>query len=124
MMIFMHTNARRTSTEFRKMAIDVPMKAKKALVFGGYTLRTRIQRNASGRPGPNVITGDYRRSWAIEVTDLNQDTIQVEVGTNEEQGYQLEFGRIPFWPPYPHVGPASDETEKEIEDHVALAVPK
>src|SRR3989442_14058968 len=31
-------------------------------------LRVRIQRNASGRPGPNVITGQYPASWNVRVS--------------------------------------------------------
>jgi hypothetical protein len=31
-------------------------------------LETRIKAKASGRPGPNAPTGDYRRSWTHEVS--------------------------------------------------------
>ncbi|MGW1798638.1 HK97 gp10 family phage protein [Streptomyces sp. NPDC001984] len=76
-------------------------------------LETQIKANASGRPGPNVITGDYRRSWTHEVHVAGDVVIGV-VGTNKPQARRLEYGfvgpdslgRIYDQPPFPHVGPA------------------
>lgn len=76
-------------------------------------LQTRIMAHASGRPGPNVITGDYRRSW--NTTHLGMASV---VGTNKPQARRLEYGfygpdrlgRVYHQPPFPHVGPAVDET--------------
>ncbi|WP_073947569.1 HK97 gp10 family phage protein [Streptomyces kebangsaanensis] len=76
-------------------------------------LETRIKANASGRPGPNVITGDYRRSWTHEV-HVAADLVTGTVGTSKPQGRRLEYGyvgpdslgRIFHQPPYAHVGPA------------------
>jgi hypothetical protein len=34
----------------------------------GQLLLTRIQANASGRPGPRAVTGNYRRSWVLDVS--------------------------------------------------------
>lgn len=73
-----------------------------------------IRRNASGRPGPRAITGDYRASWRTEHTALPHGA-HCTIGTDRPQGRRLEFG---FWdmydslgrhfyqPPYPHVQPA------------------
>ncbi|MFJ3248458.1 hypothetical protein [Streptomyces sp. NPDC086782] len=76
-------------------------------------LETRIKANASGRPGPNVITGDYRRSWTHEV-QVAGDLVTGVVGTSKPQGRRLEYGyvgpdslgRIFHQPPRAHVGPA------------------
>lgn len=93
------------------------------LVTARYTqlLRTRVRARASGRPGPRRQTGDYRR-------DINGETFQIApgvwrgtVGTNSPQGRRLEqgfigtdsLGRFYSQPPYPHFGPALDETEPE-----------
>ena len=73
-------------------------------------LLTQIQSHASGRPGPNAPTGDYRRSWSIN-TPHNGSR---EVGTNRPQGRRLEngfvgadsLGRVYNQPPFPHVEPA------------------
>ncbi|GAA2136716.1 hypothetical protein GCM10009760_16400 [Kitasatospora kazusensis] len=76
-------------------------------------LETAVKANASGRPGPNAPTGDYRRSWTHEV-QVGADGVEAVVGTNKPQSRRLEFGfvgpdilgRIFHQPPYPHVGPA------------------
>jgi hypothetical protein len=84
-------------------------------------LLTRIQANASGRPGPNAPTGDYRRSWTLVFSPAGSVAggPVALVGTNKPQGRRLEFGfvgadalgRYYNQPPYPHVRPAVDEVE-------------
>ncbi|MFG2022309.1 HK97 gp10 family phage protein [Streptomyces sp. NPDC048825] len=79
-------------------------------------LETRIKAKASGRPGPNAPTGDYRRSWTHEVS-ADGVAVTAVVGTNKPQARRLEFGfigadslgRVFNQPPYPHVGPAVEE---------------
>ncbi|MFJ7422736.1 HK97 gp10 family phage protein [Streptomyces uncialis] len=79
-------------------------------------LETRVKANASGRPGPNAPTGDYRRSWTHEVFTAGVAVTAV-VGTNKPQGRRLEYGfvgadslgRVFNQQPYPHVGPAVEE---------------
>lgn len=82
-----------------------------------------IQFNASGRPGPNIITGAYFDSWRTEPFAV-PDGGGAEIGTNQPQGKRLEFGfwdmtdsigRHFFQPPYPHVGPAVNELSDEYE---------
>ncbi len=76
-------------------------------------LETAIKANASGRPGPEAPTGDYRRSWTNEV-QATAAGVEAIIGTNKPQARRLEFGfvgpdilgRIFHQPPYPHVGPA------------------
>ncbi|MGI5143722.1 MULTISPECIES: HK97 gp10 family phage protein [unclassified Streptomyces] len=84
-------------------------------------LETQIKANASGRPGPNVITGDYRRSWTHEVHTAG-DVVMGVVGTNKPQARRLEFGyigpdslgRIFDQPPFPHVGPAVETVRPQF----------
>ncbi|MGW0822517.1 HK97 gp10 family phage protein [Streptomyces sp. NPDC002845] len=79
-------------------------------------LETRIKAKASGRPGPNAPTGDYRRSWTHEVS-ANAVSVTAVVGTSKPQARRLEFGfvgqdslgRVFNQPPFPHVGPAVEE---------------
>jgi len=79
-------------------------------------LETQIKANASGRPGPNAPTGDYRRSWTYEMS-TGPDQVTAIVGTNKPQARRLEFGfvgedslgRLYNQPPYPHVGPALEK---------------
>lgn len=89
----------------------------------GQLLATRVQAHASGRPGPNAPTGDYRRSiHAEEGTGLG-GVFAVRVGTNKPQGRRLEFGfvgtdslgRFFHQPPYAHFGPAISEIEPDFK---------
>jgi hypothetical protein len=90
----------------------------------GRLLRALIMERASGRPGPNVISGDYRGSWTPEPFDV-PDGGGVVIGTREPQGRRLEYGfydmtdslgRHFFQVPRPHVGPSVNELEDNFED--------
>jgi hypothetical protein len=92
--------------------------------------RALIMENASGRPGPNVITGDYRGSWRIEPFAV-PDGGGAEVGTDRPQGRRLEYGfydmtdsigRHFFQVPRPHVEPAVNELSPEYERAFADAL--
>jgi hypothetical protein len=86
-----------------------------------------IRRNASGRPGPNAPTGDYRRSW-------NKRPVPGGwvVGTASPQAARLEYGfwmktdrlgRGPFRQPVrPHVRPAVRIIERTFPVAVMAAV--
>lgn len=97
----------------------------------GQELRRRIQARASGRPGPRVVTGNYRRSWSAESYSV-PDGAAVSVGTNAPQGRRLEYGfngvdslgRKYNQPPYPHVGPAADGFEPVFERMIDAYVSK
>ncbi|MFF4409800.1 hypothetical protein [Streptomyces sp. NPDC001404] len=92
-------------------------------------LRDRIRSQASGRPGPNVITGAYRASWQVEVHPTGTGATAV-VGTFAPQARRLELGfvgadalgRIYAQPPFPHVAPAMAQTRAEFAQRVAQAV--
>lgn len=87
----------------------------RAVQHTGELGRARIRGNASGRPGPNVITGAYRNSWETTTRRLPHGAL-CTIGTNAPQGRRLEFGfvgpdslgRVYNQPPFPHVGPAID----------------
>ncbi len=84
----------------------------------GLLLQGRIQARASGRPGPRVRTGDYRRSWnTIVIPRLGE--VSSDTGTSSPQARRLEFGftgvdalgRHYDQPPFPHARPALTEIE-------------
>lgn len=112
----MWSNASLVAAEFAMDSAQVRERVPAVLIHHGQLLTTRVQAHASGRPGPNIVTGDYRRSINMEVMSSEATTI-VAVGTNEPQGRRLEFGfhgrdslgRFYDQPPYPHFGPAVDE---------------
>jgi len=100
-----------------------------AVQHEGVLLRARIQVNASGRPGPNIVTGRYRSSWQV-VAKKFAGGAQVTVGTEAPQGPRLEYGfvgtdalgRTYDQPPFPHVGPAVAESGQSFPDAVKRAV--
>lgn len=95
----------------------------------GLLLETAVKRRASGRPGPNVRTGDYRRSWNTRVT-RGADSVTSITGTDRPQAARLEYGfhgtdalgRVYNQPPFPHAGPALDEIEPKMVDAAKAAI--
>lgn len=102
-----------------------------ALVKGARAVEASIKRHASGRPGPQVITGDYRRSWTTEV-HRGGDSIVAVVGTNRPQARRLEYGfngqdslgRTYHQPPFPHMGPGTDAVEADVYRMIDFALNK
>lgn len=116
------TGAKEIVTLWKTGATKLQPMVNAKVVHGGQILETRIKASASGRPGPNAPTGDYRRSWNTLVT-YDGAMVVVDVGTNKPQGRRLEFGfhgtdslgRHYNQPPFPHV-------EKNIDPVVDLVV--
>jgi hypothetical protein len=86
----------------------------------------RIRQNASGRPGPNVITGRYRASWRSETRGIPYGA-ECTIGTDAPQGRRLEFGfwdmtdsigRHFFQPPFPHVQPGLGFIEETLHEQM------
>lgn len=94
-------------------AVKVRPAIEKAVRHTGEMGVARIRGNASGRPGPNVITGAYRNSWRPEMRGLPHGAL-CTIGTDLPYGRRLEFGftgtdslgRSYNQPPFPHVQPA------------------
>lgn len=89
----------------------------------------RIRGNASGRPGPNVITGAYRNSWRPETHRLAYGAV-CTIGTDLPYGRRLEFGftgtdslgRYYDQPPFAHVQPALGYIGSMLLAQMRLAV--
>lgn len=117
------------SHEFATASVKIPAVVYGVLQHWGQLLTTRVQAKASGRPGPNAPTGDYRRSISLEMSQFGT-FMYASVGTNKPQGRRLEFGfegrdslgRIYHQPPYPHFGPATDEIEGPFEQAMSATV--
>jgi len=81
----------------------------------------KIQQHASGRPGPDIITGEYRRGWHV-VFSMEGMYTQASIENDEPQVERLEFGfngvdsigRRYSQPPFPHIEPARAELEPEF----------
>jgi hypothetical protein len=108
-----YSNAYTLAADFEQASEGAQRRAQAVTRHHAMLLKVRIQAHASGRPGPRAITGDYRRSWTVTHYGMAST-----VGTNKPQARRLEFGfygpdrlgRVYHQPPYPHVGPAVDET--------------
>lgn len=115
------TNAVLTADLLRRAPDILDARIQKTTVRFGALLQTRVRARASGRPGPRRQTGDYRRSISRESGRGPDGGHQATVGTNAPQGRRLEhgfvgadaLGRTYNQPPYPHFGPALDETGPE-----------
>lgn len=101
----------------------------KAVYLTGARVRTQVRANASGRPGPRVQTGDYRRSISQENT--RDGVVPVAyVFTNSPQALRLEYGfrgadalgRVFNQPPYPHWRPAMDKAGQWLAEAAELTV--
>jgi hypothetical protein len=69
---------------------------------------------ASGRPGPRVITGQFR-AGITSVVSRDGGGMYGAIGTNAVQARALELGH-PRWPPgvkYPTFGPALEEAKRK-----------
>lgn len=96
----------------------------------GMRLVEEARVNASGRPGPEIDTGEYIDSFYFEVNDqvaAGGEGATVDVGTDAPQALRLEYGfvgtdsagRTYDQPPFPHWGPAMDVVEPEFEEAMA-----
>ncbi|MFG3337005.1 hypothetical protein ACGFZZ_33925 [Streptomyces tendae] len=91
-------------------------------------LQHLIQAAASGRPGPNVITGQYRASWQTQVFPHGNGATAI-VGTFAPQGRRLELGfygadslgRVYAQPPFPHVAPALAVIRPHFAERIGTA---
>jgi hypothetical protein len=116
------TGRRAASQAFRAASRHIDAKTRALVRHHGHLLRTKVMAKASGRPGPNAPTGDYRRSWTVEFSG-GSGTFTATAGTNAPQGRRLEhgfhgvdsLGRAYDQAPLPHAGPAFDEVVPEFE---------
>ena len=99
--------------DLQALAQAVAGAAHRTVVLWGAALQRQVQLNASGRPGPNAPTGDYRRSINRHTTRTVGGS-RCEVGTNKPQARRLELGFVGTdslgrsfdQPAYPHFAPA------------------
>lgn len=123
------SEVRQVAAEFDASVPVVQQRSASVVRHYGNVLRARVRGHASGRPGPRVQTGDYRRSINVR-TRFTTTRYDATVGTNEPQGRRLEngfhgadaLGRIYDQQPYPHFGPGLDDVESPFVDSVAAVV--
>lgn len=115
--------------DFDKFLNNLRPRIRRKNVHFAALLTTRVKVKASGRPGPNAPTGDYRSK--IDAAMINSpDALGFAVGTDDIRGRRLEMGfngtdslgRFYNQPPYPHFGPAVDEIADKYVQGVADAL--
>lgn len=117
--------AKAIAARWLKKSVVLPVETYGVREKNAQTLLALIKSNASGRPGPEVITGSYRASWHIE----RQAEAHV-VTTGAPQAMRLEYGfvgedalgRDYSQPPFPHVNPAADVIEQVYVDDMLRVV--
>ena len=136
------TNAKSVSAQLKNLIpaldveIDIGMRA------GAELLRENIRKHASGRPGPNIGTGDdprhpghYRDSWKIRrigsrAAATAGATTSYSVFMTHPAAASLEYGfhgfdsigRAQNRPAYPHIQPAIEETAAVLAATVARSM--
>ncbi|KIF66290.1 hypothetical protein HY68_36935 [Streptomyces sp. AcH 505] len=117
------------ATRLDQAADALPSAIRGRVQHAGELGRGMIRANASGRPGPNVITGHYRASWQTQTRSLPNGA-ECTIGTDAPQGRRLEFGftgvdsigRYYDQPPFPHVGTAIPAIEAALQAGMRNAV--
>ncbi|MCU1451939.1 MAG: hypothetical protein JWN46_85 [Acidimicrobiales bacterium] len=123
------SSAAEVAADLRALAVDGAERVHRTVVYYGALLQTEVKRNASGRPGPNAITGDYRRSIGRE-TRRYVDRSVCTISTNRPQAMRLEMGfvgtdslgRVFDSPALPHFGPALDAIEPQFVEALQAAL--
>lgn len=111
--------AKAVASAFRTAGLTIIPRTTVQVNKHGVLLVTKIQGRASGRPGPRIITGNYRRSWTGHPVQVAGGPGYI-AGSSAPQGPRLEhgfsgtdsLGRHYNQPPFPHVKPAADEIER------------
>lgn len=86
----------------------------------------KVKANASGRPGPRRVTGDYKRSMNVETLG----PFAASIGTDKIQARRLEngfvgedsLGRHYNQPAYPHWEPMRQWIEPVLEEAVLRVI--
>lgn len=120
-----HTNAAEVAAFFDQRADELRPRSVALVRHWGVRLLAAVKAHAAGRPGPRMVTGDYNRSWTLDVSTQGSPTARA--GTNRPQGRKLELGwhgidslgRHSDQPPYPHAGPGYDDVAPGFEEAAA-----
>lgn len=96
----------------------------------GAMYRTKVRAAASGRPGPRVQTGDYRRSIAQTNTHDAGGSPVALVHTNKPQALRLEYGFVGVdvlgrrynYQGHPHWSVAAEGLQETLERECLRAV--
>lgn len=104
------TNLQDVLNSFEKTENNIELAVQYAITMAALAVERQAKQNASGRPGPNVQTGNLRRSITTKAQKGFGNTYEAEVSATMVYARAVEFGH-PRWKPgvkYPYLGPAAD----------------
>lgn len=94
----------------QRTAAQIDQAVAQAIQITGLAVERQAKQNASGRPGPNVRTGNLRRSITTSMPIKGfGDSYSVVVSATMVYARAVELGH-PRWKPgvkYPYLGPAA-----------------
>lgn len=112
------------AAEFERKGSNAKRDAVRAATHWGALTVAAVRAHAQGRPGPEVITGDYLNSIQYDtgysaMWGTGIGISGFSVGSDAPQAMRLELGfvgtdsagRTYNQPPFPHYGPAADEID-------------
>jgi hypothetical protein len=113
--------------KMRAATLGVPREVRRINQRYAVILGNSLTHHASGRPGPNVVTGAFRASMMVKVTGFSIVAIN-----NSPQARRLEYGfvgtdrlgRHYAQPPYPSVIPALLEVSPQWIAELQQVVPR
>ncbi len=96
------------------MDARVDLASRNTVRDGAQMIQRQAQQNASGRPGPRVVTGTLRRSIRVDGPRRVGTAWEARVGPTVVYSRRVELGfdgtdaigRTYHQPPYPYFGPA------------------
>jgi hypothetical protein len=124
------TDALRVAVEIAAHGDVVHRRVVAATFLSGQELSRFVKAHASGRPGPNAPTGQYRSHIPVRPEMLVRGyDVTAELGVNDPQARRLEYGfhdtdslgRVFEQGPYPHWGPGMDDERPIFEARLLVA---
>ena len=108
------TNLAEVLSGFDKKQDELNLAVEHAITVTGLAVERQAKINASGRPGPNVQTGNLRRSITTSKPQKGFGTLYtVDVSATMVYSRAVELGH-PRWKPgvkYPYLGPAANKLQ-------------
>jgi hypothetical protein len=108
------TNLSDVLAGFQATEDKIELAVQYAISMTGLAVERQAKVNASGRPGPNVQTGNLRRSITTSAVNKGFDGMySVEVSATMVYARAVELGH-PRWKPgvkYPYLGPAASNLQ-------------
>lgn len=121
--------AREAALAFMTTASTTAAKTSGAVALHGKRYQAAVRRRASGRPGPNVITGKYRNDIQFRMLSRGLNA-SCAVGSDHPAAHRLEngfigidsAGRVVDAPAYPHFEQDLLPTLDALQNSIAAIV--